>query len=72
MFVFINYRLNNSVTPLWKQPYEDQLEIKQNNTMEFLRHLTKMLQKNVGDITPWLAQQRFVPHFFVEVSWPSS
>ncbi|XP_071789916.1 tRNA (uracil-5-)-methyltransferase homolog A-like isoform X1 [Asterias amurensis] len=54
----VEERLNNSVTPLWKQPYEDQLEIKQNNTIEFLRHLTKMLQKNVGDITPWLAQQR--------------
>ncbi|XP_038075772.1 tRNA (uracil-5-)-methyltransferase homolog A-like [Patiria miniata] len=50
--------LNNMVTPLWNQPYEDQLSTKQTNTREFLRNLSKMLQRNIGEMSPWLKQQR--------------
>ncbi|XP_038058823.1 tRNA (uracil-5-)-methyltransferase homolog A-like [Patiria miniata] len=54
----VEERLNNAVTPLWNQPYENQLSTKQTNTREFLRNLSKMLQRNIGEISPWLKQQR--------------
>ncbi|XP_038059258.1 tRNA (uracil-5-)-methyltransferase homolog A-like, partial [Patiria miniata] len=54
----VEERLNNTVTPLWNQPYENQLSTKQTNTREFLRNLSKMLQRNVGEMSPWLKQQR--------------
>ncbi|XP_038079078.1 uncharacterized protein LOC119746290 isoform X1 [Patiria miniata] len=53
----IRSRLNNMVTPLWNQPYEDQLSTKQTNTREFLRNLSKMLQWNIGEMSPCLKQQ---------------
>ncbi|XP_038075321.1 tRNA (uracil-5-)-methyltransferase homolog A-like isoform X3 [Patiria miniata] len=56
--LFPIYRLNNTVTPLWNQPYENQLSTKQTNTREFLRNLSKMLQRNIGEMSPWLKQQR--------------
>ncbi|XP_038059195.1 tRNA (uracil-5-)-methyltransferase homolog A-like isoform X1 [Patiria miniata] len=57
-YAFVTFRLNNTVTPLWNQPYEDQLSTKQTNTRKFLRNLSKMLQRNIGEMSPWLKQQR--------------
>ncbi|XP_038059842.1 tRNA (uracil-5-)-methyltransferase homolog A-like [Patiria miniata] len=54
----VEERLNNTVTPPWNQPYEDQLSTKQTNTREFLRNLSKMVRRNIGEMSPWLKQQR--------------
>ncbi|XP_022105170.1 tRNA (uracil-5-)-methyltransferase homolog A-like isoform X2 [Acanthaster planci] len=54
----VEERLNSIVTPLWNQPYEEQLSTKQNNTREFLCNLSKMLQRNILEMSAWLAQQR--------------
>ncbi|KAL4223292.1 tRNA methyltransferase 2 [Mactra antiquata] len=51
-------RLKNSVTPLWKIPYEEQLKSKEEEMRGFLRRYHRQLEKNCPDLRKWLSDKR--------------
>ncbi|KAI0240575.1 tRNA (Uracil-5-)-methyltransferase-like A [Lamellibrachia satsuma] len=54
----VEIRLNESVTPLWKMPYEEQLKSKENEICVFLKKLGKSMEKENVNLHPWISQQR--------------
>lgn len=53
-------RLNNTVTPLWTIPYEDQLKTKYSTIREFIKRLGRQIEKNNDTAKTWLSEQRLL------------
>ncbi|XP_060605799.1 tRNA (uracil-5-)-methyltransferase homolog A-like [Ruditapes philippinarum] len=51
-------KLQNSVTPLWKMEYKDQLRKKEEEMRGFFKKLHRQLEKNCPDIKHWLIQNK--------------
>ena len=45
------YRLNDAVTSLWRQTYEEQLKSKHESMVEFLKFLTRRTKEQIGTKT---------------------
>ena len=41
-------RLNDAVTPLWRESYDDQLKMKDADMKEFLKQLTRKTKTDIG------------------------
>lgn len=51
-------KLKNSVTPLWKLEYTEQLKKKSEEMRGFLKRLHRQLEKNCPDIKHWLLERK--------------
>ncbi|XP_070573443.1 tRNA (uracil-5-)-methyltransferase homolog A-like isoform X2 [Ptychodera flava] len=54
----LHVRLNNVVAPLWQKPYEEQLNIKEDDMRDFLRFLAKRLEKQCPNMTSYIRTQK--------------
>ncbi|XP_073258535.1 tRNA (uracil-5-)-methyltransferase homolog A-like isoform X2 [Porites lutea] len=53
----ISVRLNHVVTPLWNQPYSQQMEMKKKNMVEILKKLTKKLKAIMVLKNNWVEEE---------------
>ncbi|XP_045171290.2 tRNA (uracil-5-)-methyltransferase homolog A-like [Mercenaria mercenaria] len=51
-------KLKNSVTPLWKLEYKDQLRKKEEEMRQFFKRLHRQLEKNCPDLKYWLLKNK--------------
>lgn len=51
-------RLKNSVTPLWKLTYEEQLQKKQEEMRQMMKKFYNLLEKNCHDLKHWLRDKK--------------